>query len=88
VINQDVKLILILLFTVFAAGCGDATPKVDFLNSNILKKDIPGVPGSSNLTPTQELTNGTVNIKSRVSYVGTQTTLSGGGVTIQGKISY
>lgn len=78
---------IILTFVLSLAGCGDAIPKVDFLNSNGDSKKLPEVAGTSNLTPTQEMSGGGYKVRSRVSFVGLQNTLYGTGVKLSGKIS-
>jgi hypothetical protein len=81
-------LISILFAGLATAGCGNSIPQVDFFNSVNIEKKIPAANGTSNLTPTQELTGTGLKLKSRVSYVGAQQVISNGNVQIHGKISY
>jgi hypothetical protein len=82
------NVLLVFLVSACAFGCGDAKPQVAFLETIGSKNNIPKIPGTSNLSLTTDLTGTGYILKSRVSYIGAQTSLSGGNYKINGKISY
>ncbi|WP_413291491.1 hypothetical protein [Bdellovibrio sp. HCB337] len=83
------KWVILLLIVVNVAACGDAKPQVDFLiNPSLGLNTPPGSASSTNLSPTEVVTDGVYKIKGRVSSIEGQSQLSGGSYKIKGKISF
>ncbi|RYZ84073.1 MAG: hypothetical protein EOP06_18780 [Proteobacteria bacterium] len=83
------KIVSYMFLFAIATGlnaCSDAIPQVQLLDSATRSDNVPDTTGSSNLSATTLLQSPSVKIRSRISYVGLQETLTNNEVVIKGKV--